>query len=101
MATFRHDKGGDWVVQGTPAEVTVGKCKVERKDGSTRFVDVVSVGRPFNRNGETLVYGYLKARDEEPSAPKPVKAQESLPLPYDAPSELLLDGSGSPDDSPF
>lgn len=68
MNTFRKSKSGEWVVQGSPSDVSVGKCRVERKDGSTRFVQVVEVGRPFVQGGQSLVYGYLTAR--EPQAQK-------------------------------
>jgi len=70
MATFRKSKQGEWVVFGTVSEVRVGKVRVERKDGSVRSVSVVSVGRSFQANGTTMVYGYLNAahNQEVPAA---------------------------------
>lgn len=93
MATFRRTKDDEWVVQGTVDEVRPGKVSVERKDGSTRVVDVESVGRPFNRNGVQMVYGYLAKKppvvDEcspvsEPSGPAPAPQAE---LVYDVPED--------------
>jgi len=68
MATFRKSKSGEWVVYGTVREVVVGKVKVSKKDGSTRRIDVTSVGRPFQAQGQTMVYGYIGAsKGEEPA----------------------------------
>ncbi len=75
MATFRRNGAGEWVVFGTPDEVRPGKVRVERKDRTVRYVDVVSVGRPFAASGRQMVYGYLKAREDEEAAPAPEPAR--------------------------
>lgn len=95
MATFRRSKDGDWVVQGSPDEVKVGRVLVEKKDGSKKYVNVAEVGRPFknDRTGTMMVYGYIKPREEkpEPSSPEPqVSAQASFEY-----------GETVPEDSPF
>jgi len=66
---------------GTPAEVFVGKVRVERKDRTVRVVDVVKVGKPFSTAQGQMVYGYLAESVE--SEPKPAPAP--VPEPVRAP----------------
>jgi len=82
MATFRKNKAGNWVVFGSVNEVSVGRVKVNRKDGSVRNVAVVSLGRPFSANGVTMVYGYLKESENDE---KPAPVEESAPTLWGSP----------------
>jgi hypothetical protein len=91
MATFRRNGAGEWVVFGTPDEVKPGKVRVERKDRTVRFVDVVGVGRPFSANGRTMVYGYLTARADEAPAPKPAPAPVAEPVESASPFDSSFD----------
>lgn len=94
MNTFRKNKAGEWVVQGAPADVRVGKVLVEKKDGSKKYVAVLSVGRPFKGfDGSMMVYGYLTETNEETPAPAPVAVE-----PVVSESSNM---SGVPDDCVF
>ncbi len=109
MATFRRNKDQEWVVQGTPDEVKVGKVLVEKKDGSKKYVNVVEVGRPFrnDRTGTMMCYGYLKPREEAAQAapapePAPSEPAPVAPEPVEAPSESYVEDSHyAPDDCVF
>ena len=70
MATFRKNRSGEWVVYGTVTEVTVGKVRVERKDGGVRWVNVGSVGTPFMAGGTMMVYGHISNAKPEPKVAK-------------------------------
>jgi hypothetical protein len=58
--TYRKTKTGEWVVFGPADRVTTGRqVNVRKKDGSIKLETVVSVGKPFQVDGQQMVYGYL------------------------------------------
>lgn len=67
--TYRKTKGGQWAIFG-PADVVVPGAIVAvlKKDGVYVIEEIGTVGKPFDRDGATLVYGYpdpyLPARGE-------------------------------------
>lgn len=75
MVTFRKNQDGTWVVYGPAAEVQIGKVRVDRSSGPSRWVVVASVSTP---NGYGMVYGYIAPKT--PKAPKGSKASKPTPI---------------------
>lgn len=68
MATYSKTQKGEWVVCGSPAEIKAGaSVTVSKRDGSTKVEQIVSVGNPFERNGQRVVYGYIAQRQPTPA----------------------------------
>lgn len=62
---FRKLKDGQWVLIGPAEELSEAcagrhKVHVERKDGHVRHILLENVGKAFQRDGESLCYGYYK-----------------------------------------
>lgn len=61
MVKFKRIKHGRYCVEGPLDEVYVGTVKAVRRDGTTEWVKVGSLGQPYARNeGGAWVRGYIE-----------------------------------------
>lgn len=65
VCSYRKTKNGSWAVMGPADLVRANRTvQVTKKDGSTKMEMIESVGKTFQVNGQTMVYGYLGERTE-------------------------------------
>lgn len=70
MLQFHKTKNDEWVVVGPEAEVKLGLNTVAKKDGTTEDVEVMRLGRAFEKDGVQTVYGYIYQKNGSPSTTK-------------------------------
>ena len=58
--TYRKTKDGKWVAFG-PVSVVRAGCSVlvTKKDGTDKYEYITRTGKPFEVNGQQMVYGYI------------------------------------------
>ncbi len=111
---FRKTKQGKWAVMGSVETLQAalagdGKVKVLKKSGDWSEFTVVSLGRPFDVDGVSMVYGYDDEGDPHPgvapagagqppqAGPSPTPPPPPPPPPRDD-SEPLPEYRGGPED---
>jgi hypothetical protein len=58
--TYRKTKAGQWIAYGPVTAITAGAIiRVSKRSGETKLEQIASVGRPFEADGQQMVYGYL------------------------------------------
>lgn len=60
---FRKTKDGSWIVFGPASQVKVGTVDVRTRAGVVKQVEVKRLGKPFEADGTSMIYGYP---DDEP-----------------------------------
>lgn len=57
--SFRKTRQGEWVVFGAADQVSPGTIAVTKRDGSSKVVEIERVGRSFDVDGVSCVYGHV------------------------------------------
>lgn len=74
---YRNTKRG-WVVYGPADRVTAGAdVQVTKANGEVKSERITSVGRPFQADGQTMIYGYLAEPAPAPARPKRQRIRSS------------------------
>jgi len=65
-ATFKRTRHGDWVVLADADYLhhcvdNHLDARVTKRDGTRKLVPLRGVGRSFDRDGQTMAYGYIDA----------------------------------------
>ncbi|KRF05600.1 hypothetical protein ASH00_09030 [Arthrobacter sp. Soil782] len=65
-ATFHKTAKGEWVILGPEKIVAEGSVTVTLKSGKTKVVNIVDVGKSFEKDGILQRYGY-RAKEDKPA----------------------------------